>query len=201
MLSTLEEPQQQDVQFELPVGFVSLGVMVNNTDLATIVRLIESVRGGDKERPITYLEVGSWCGSSALAAASRSNVKVFCVDHWEGSPGDLTFLNSQEYGSEMVFRTFCRNIGDKLHRTVFPVHGFSVDVAKQWKLPLDFCFIDASHNFDSVIADIEAWKPFVKPGGILAGHDATFSFGVKRALKRYNVTAIEGDVWWMKIKG
>src|SRR5262249_50144311 len=36
---------------------------------------------------------------------------------------------------------------------------------------IDFCFIDAAHDFESVLDDVQAWLPKVKPGGRLAGHD------------------------------
>lgn len=36
---------------------------------------------------------------------------------------------------------------------------------------LDFAYIDAGHDLESVRADIAAWRPLVRPGGILAGHD------------------------------
>jgi hypothetical protein len=36
---------------------------------------------------------------------------------------------------------------------------------------LDFVYIDARHDYDSVLEDLEAWCTKVKPGGILAGHD------------------------------
>ena len=35
----------------------------------------------------------------------------------------------------------------------------------------DFVYIDAAHDERSVMADLEAWYPLVRPGGILAGHD------------------------------
>jgi len=38
---------------------------------------------------------------------------------------------------------------------------------------LDAVFIDGDHAYPSVIADIDAWLPKVRPGGILAGHDYT----------------------------
>lgn len=38
---------------------------------------------------------------------------------------------------------------------------------------VDFCFLDARHDYESVKADILAWKPKIKPGGWLAGDDLT----------------------------
>ena len=39
---------------------------------------------------------------------------------------------------------------------------------------LDFCYLDANHAYSAVKADIEAWWPKVRVGGMLAGDD----FGV-----------------------
>jgi hypothetical protein len=36
---------------------------------------------------------------------------------------------------------------------------------------LDFVYLDARHDFAGVVADIHAWWPKVKVGGIFAGHD------------------------------
>jgi len=36
---------------------------------------------------------------------------------------------------------------------------------------LDCAFIDANHTEDEVLADIAAWRPKVRSGGMLAGHD------------------------------
>jgi Methyltransferase domain len=49
----------------------------------------------------------------------------------------------------------------------------SIEAAAQlpvWFKP-GFVYIDASHDFDSAIADMRAWWPKIEPGGILAGHD------------------------------
>lgn len=36
---------------------------------------------------------------------------------------------------------------------------------------LDFVWIDGSHEFNAVLADLLAWWPKIKPGGTLGGHD------------------------------
>jgi hypothetical protein len=36
---------------------------------------------------------------------------------------------------------------------------------------LDFVYIDARHDYDSVKEDLKAWFPKLRPGSILAGHD------------------------------
>jgi len=56
---------------------------------------------------------------------------------------------------------------------------------------LDFVYIDADHEYESVRADIEAWHDRVRPGGLLCGHDYYDGFrtgamyGVARAVDEF----------------
>lgn len=35
----------------------------------------------------------------------------------------------------------------------------------------DFVFIDADHRYEAVVADIARWRPKVRAGGLISGHD------------------------------
>ena len=60
--------------------------------------------------------------------------------------------------------------------------GQSIDMAKEVKNEtLDFVYIDALHDYDSVMEDLRAWYPKVKNGGYVAGHDWAIQ-GVKNAV-------------------
>jgi len=56
---------------------------------------------------------------------------------------------------------------------------------------LDFVYIDARHDFDSVMEDCGLWLPKMRPGGVLAGHDyvdgdfLAGKFGVKSAVNQF----------------
>jgi predicted O-methyltransferase YrrM len=75
---------------------------------------------------------------------------------------------------------------------------------------LDFAFIDGNHLYEHVRADLHAWWPKIRAGGLLSGHDygicrdATGQWGVRRAVDEFagNVRrAVQvGDdgVWWIE---
>lgn len=63
---------------------------------------------------------------------------------------------------------------------------FSIDVAPLYPDEFfDFVFIDGNHAYEFIKADIEAWLPKVKIGGMLAGHDWIHKpkYGIIRAVK------------------
>lgn len=53
---------------------------------------------------------------------------------------------------------------------------------------LDFVFLDGDHSYEGVIADVAAWLPVLKPGGLLSGHDYCPGYGPD---KRYDFKVID----------
>ena len=67
---------------------------------------------------------------------------------------------------------------------------------------LDFVFIDANHSYEHVKADIEAWKPKMKVGGMLSGHDYGEPCGVKQAVDELlpGQVSLMGTCWYMFVR-
>lgn len=71
-------------------------------------------------------------------------------------------------------RTHCEErLADELHTGRAEIVNLDSSVAAA-SVPdgeLDFVYLDARHDFAGVVADIHAWWPKVKAGGVFAGHD------------------------------
>lgn len=79
---------------------------------------------------------------------------------------------------------------------------FTVDAAKLFSdNSVDFVFIDASHDYTSIVEDITAWTPKVKRGGFLVGHDfewPTVAAAVIDTLDNYYADDVgpNGEILW-----
>jgi MMP 1-O-methyltransferase len=128
------------------------------------------------------LEVGSWCGKSAVYlgdAAEQAGTVLFSVDHHRGSEENQagwehhdTTLVDPRTGRIDTLPCFRRTIEEAgLEATVVAVVGESTLVAAHWQTGLGMVFIDGGHGQAPAHADFEAWAPLVAPGGLLAIHD------------------------------
>lgn len=65
----------------------------------------------------------------------------------------------------------------------------------------DFIYIDGMHTYEQVKKDIKNYKPLVKPGGFIGGHDYHPNWqGVINAIKEElnEVDSVFGDTSWIK---
>lgn len=105
--------------------------------------------------------------TEALCNANPS-ATIFAVDAWVSYPGYRESMPAAKVAQyEATARTRL-----KAFEKCKILKGFSVDMAQA--VPdglLDFVYIDANHEEQAVRADLSAWVPKVKSGGIVAGHD------------------------------
>ncbi|MFA5379325.1 MAG: class I SAM-dependent methyltransferase [Dehalococcoidia bacterium] len=143
-----------------------------------------------------FVEVGSWLGRSSAYFAehvyrsadfftkqyygdSFPLLKLHCVDTWEGSEEHKLYVAQHD-----VYAEFCENVGGWIERgLIVPVRKPSVEAARDYgDGSLVGVFIDASHEYEDVLADIRAWWPKVMQGGYFGGHDINWP-GVARAVQ------------------
>lgn len=128
------------------------------------------------------LEIGSWCGKSALylgAAAAEAGTVLFTVDHhrgseelqagWEHHDPGVVDPRTGRIDTLPHLRRAVEDAG--LESAVVIVVGQSATVAAHWGRPLGLVFVDGGHGAGPAHADYEAWSPWVVPGGLLAIHD------------------------------
>jgi predicted O-methyltransferase YrrM len=117
-------------------------------------------RTGEGEGAI--VEIGSFRGRSTLCFAlgikARRPTRIVAVDpHVYGTEGDLR-ENLAHFG-----------VGESVELIVAP----SVTAAGAWIGSVRIVFVDGHHGQSSVEADVDAWLPFLAPGGFLLLHDST----------------------------
>ena len=140
-----------------------------------------------------FAEVGIWKGKSLYnlwkLTRDREGVLIYGIDN---------FID----GGKETERECRENLKDT---DVQIIDGDSICVAEIFQDRFfDMVFIDASHKYEDVKADILAWMPKVKQGGIIAGHDYVESQkGVKRAVDEILggncIKGFYGYCWYKKL--
>lgn len=144
------------------------------------------------------VEVGSYQGRSAAFAAPilrKQGCNLICVDPWNANDSDVYKSPEHAVSSRDRFRANMAEHSDVVQDMPVP----SLEAAKILKLSgarPGLVFIDGCHLYDQVRADILAWRPLLRAGGILCGHDYRAWPGVTRAVDELIPDAkIEGMMW------
>lgn len=166
------------------------------TSLDSYLALARTLRDGGK-----LVEVGSCEGGSILPVAISlldRDVVCYSVESFTGN------LDGTFDGWELPSPTrYVENAHHRFpHLRLISLPGRSRDVAAQFADgSLDMVFIDAAHDTPSVLADIDAWRPKLKPGGLLSGDDWSWPSvqeAVRARLPSVEVAAC-GAVWSSRV--
>lgn len=141
-----------------------------------------------------------------LASVLDPGVDILAVDIWQtfqgrttmdravfetmrrecGTPDIAARMNvSRAIGAESAYKLGLRDGATARFNRIEWVQARSEDVPKYLDFDVDFVFLDDHHEEESVYAEIMAWLPKLKSGGVIAGHDVNDHYpGVERAARR-----------------
>lgn len=155
----------------------------------------------------TYVEVGVDDGAYSRvflpSLAAKQFQRLLLVDPWD---------------PKLFYRPTTQEEMDERYRRIKNMELFnpgvsvkrmkSADAAREipdaW---VDFVYLDGLHDYENVKTDIAAWRPKIRSGGLLAGHDINMD-GVRLALdelcadekiKWQRVTREADPSWYLQV--
>lgn len=154
-----------------------------------------------------FIEVGCKEGrTTAFVLEHCPDCRVTAIDPWAampeqaGQPGGETY---EAWDFQAIEEAFWKNVDTFTSRLTFhrKTSLEAADLVDDESAGL--IFIDAAHDYESVLEDIAAWRPKVRPGGILAGHDFQHSFPsvMDAVADSFNLMVVEvapDSVWWVR---
>ena len=165
------------------------------TTIGELKRLAELAQGVS-----AVAEIGCYMGRSTKALSLAAGGRVYAVDTWRGSDEDNEGEKTKTTTPEILYAKFCGNLWDEISNgKVIPLRCDSVegaDILKAQGIRLDVIFLDAGHDYEWVTRDIQAWKPLLRKGGVMVGHDLPHP-RMEEALNDYlpGWTASVGMLW------
>ena len=155
------------------------------------------------EERLVIAEIGSYIGELTLQMAFKTRGTVYAIDLWDTSllPDNAHYQEFRDHPADWFFYQFLERMSGALEvGKVKMVRLPSVEAAKSLEaVSFDMVFIDASHDYESVKADILAWRPLLKIGGLLCGHDFEEHRGVPQAVRELvpNFKLGPGSIWYV----
>lgn len=116
----------------------------------------------------SIIELGAWKGKSTHALCSGCPGTVTVVDHFKGSEEEKENDGPHKEADEInIKEEFMRNVGNRFKNlSVISTH---ISEALPLLSPSDMVFVDGSHKYEDVKADLRALSPFAKK--LFCGHD------------------------------
>ena len=151
-------------------------------DVDLIRELVSTLPAG----PIKVVDLGAGSGTTASAVyAERPDANVWTVDH-----------SAEAVGSAGQFLS---NIGVTEGWSGFV--GDSVEAAALFPTlpPIDMLMIDTSHEYAPTVAELAAWLPMLRQGGIVWLHDYRGAYpGVTQAVDE---AVARGEIELIAVRG
>ena len=187
--------RRRGLQYWPIAGYADLAGWLTEGEAMRLFDLARAIR-----RPgAVAVEVGSWLGRSSVVLArglaNARGARLYCVDPWNGDGEDYArpeysaIAQRQDLPLHEQFKANMRafDVAD----TVRPLRGYSADIGRAFTGVIDLLFIDANHEYESVLEDFRVWSPQLAPDGVIAFHDSDHS-GPRAVIEQF----VQGRKGW-----
>jgi predicted O-methyltransferase YrrM len=115
-----------------------------------------------------HAEIGVYCGRSLFASCGGGprGQEIYMVDN-DSESIDTAWVRAVRWATVAMLQRANPSVVIHDYRESLESARF---LHKQG-VQLDSVFIDGCHEYAECLADISAWRPLVRPGGIICGHD------------------------------
>lgn len=129
--------------------------LVTKEEMRTLLKLINI----NQDRINVAVELGSYAGGTSVNIAKnlKEGAVLYCVDNFS-----LNRSHIRKHTVDVLFPQF---------PNIILLEMSTQAAALQLNKVIDFLFIDADHQDDSIWRDCASWLPRVRSGGIVAFHD------------------------------
>lgn len=160
------------------------------------------VKLAQRFEPRIVVEVGVYRAalSKMLLAEVPSVEKLYLVDSWEGSTPDRQppyYLDVSQADMDRIAQSVKDWAATEPRVEVLHMRSFRAASLFSTET-VDFFHTDGDHTYPGVRADISAWLPVVKEGGVLSGDNyeiPTVAKAVDELLPHRELLA-NGRLWW-----
>ena len=154
-----------------------------------------------KHNLINIVELGVRSGDTYFFLLEKCpGIRLVGVDIWDKIPYQYSKNQLTDWPNtkiELAVRSRAKHFGMR----AMLLKGLTDDVVVGFiDASLDLIFIDADHTYDSVSKDILNWRPKLRRGGFLTGHDIDWP-GVKKAVDEHIINYDIGpdNVWYVQV--
>lgn len=141
-------------------------------------------------------ELGVWHGKTmARYLADCPELEMIGVDVWRALPDGMKhYANWDHEDHERQARENTKAFGARVTFLKMTTDEAALQVRDG---SLDFVFIDADHRYEAVRDDIANWRPKIRVGGYLMGHDINWE-GVERAVRKLPYKHGPDNCWYVR---
>lgn len=159
----------------------------------------------------SLVEIGVFCGRTLIhlakaARAANKGLKVYGIDTFQGSAefADRVYFDGKPlhhcHPATLLSECVANLVTHGVLNDVTLIVGDSAASADLfYAQSVHMAFIDAAHDYVSVMRDITAWSPKIERGGWIAGDDIDTFPTVRQAVEECFGTEYESPgCWWEK---